>query len=85
VPFVLQLVLGVFAFFALLALGVTLSVTTNHPAGFVVVTLLGGPALTVLAWKKWHWRGFPAGMLIALALCLLLAGLCAAFVALAYR
>jgi hypothetical protein len=85
-PFGAQLVIGFFSFFWILAIGIYVAVATASGAAFGVVMVLGILAAVLFTLLKFRWRGFLVGVLIALGLCLLLAGLCAGMLgAVGYR
>ena len=79
-----QLALGFAAFVATGVAGVVItgiigSATNGQNGIFLigpVVTLAGLVYLTVVARRRWRWRGFIVGVLIGLGLVLLAVGLC---------
>ena len=93
VPFIGQMGIGCGGtILALIAAFTVVGVANSGPAlppwGIVLVLALGPglilaalTALTVIAWRRWHWRGFLLGVLISLGLLLLAGGLCFAMLA----
>lgn len=77
VPFIAQVAIGFCYFFIVLATGFTATIVTQTFTAFVVVAVPGLIGSVLFMLLKCRWSGFLVGVLIALGLCLLLAGICA--------
>lgn len=78
IAFGVQLGLGCISFFAVLGLGVLAATLTESGWVFMAVVLLGFFAVGVAARNMSCGRGILLGILIAMGLCLLSAGICIA-------
>ena len=81
VPYIAQMAIGFAAFLLIGIISVVITVSMNSPAPGLILAPLLLTVLCVIARVRWRWRGFLAGVLIALGLLLLAAGICAVMLA----
>ena len=90
-PFIAQMAVGFGAFVVAASSTVVIAVLLSQFADSATGSLLvlgavyGIPvvlltALSIVAWRRWHWRGVLVGVLVGLGLLLMAVGLCFAIV-----